>query len=99
MKLTLELTLEQEAALQRSLVSAHPDPDTRLTLEDFAAAACYAKINEHVSTWAARDELAFAAKIERHAAKFSAEDRAAVEAIVAKHEAAAVAVEAIETKP
>lgn len=90
MKITIDLTPEREAALERSRVSANPDEATRPTLEDYGMNLANQTFDAHVAIWKDRDAGDAFSKVTRHKDKLTQEDLDAIAAIGQKYDPAPV---------
>jgi hypothetical protein len=91
MKITIETSAEQDAAITRSNQESNAGgiipPDS-----EFAASLFLDLAEAHVQKWKRVDAIAVSEKIRLNFDKISPEDLAAVQAIIAKTDAADVAV-------
>lgn len=86
MKLTIDLTPEREAALERSRVSANPDEATRPTLEDYGMSVANIAFDVHVAIWKERDSGDALSRVTRHKDKLTQADLDALVAVVSKYD-------------
>ena len=91
MKITIELTLEQEAAVSKTVTADNRDRGTERTIEELLTSDFSAVLNSHVALWKSRGLADVTESLRARADKLTDEDIADLKAVADKHATVEVA--------